>query len=158
VARQRSPCYAAQSSQARVTSRLQSIYEKRGLLNRELSRADDVARRKVKMQRVIACTALLALTVLFFPWLSVAAEVASIQVRGKSIKVGDTADYVFSVLKKDEMLKQDVGPDPKNPNSLALTKYYTADGKSFALSFSRQRDPGPYVVTKIFITKQPVAK
>jgi hypothetical protein len=103
------------------------------------------------MPRVLVWAVLLAVTALFFPSLSVATEVASIQVRGKSIKVGDTADYVFSVLKKDEMLKQDVRPDPKNPNSLALTKYYTADGKSFALSFARQRDPGPYMVTNILI-------
>lgn len=103
------------------------------------------------MQRMIVCAVLVAVNVFFFPYLSVAAEVASVQVRGNSIKVGDNADYVFSVLKKDEMLKQDVGPDPKNPNSLALTKYYKADGKSFSLSFSRQRDPGPYVVTKILI-------
>ena len=103
------------------------------------------------MQRVIVCAALSAITALFFPYLSVAAEVASVQVRGKRIKVGDTADYVFSVLKKDEMVKQDVGPDPKNPKSRALSKHYAADGKSFVLLFARQQDPGPYVVTKILV-------
>lgn len=91
------------------------------------------------------------LTLLFFPLLSGAAEVTSLQIRGKSIKVGDTADHVFSILKKDEMLKQDVGRDPKNPNSLALMKHYKAEGKSFTLAFARVRDPGPYVVTKIVL-------
>lgn len=67
------------------------------------------------MQRMIVCAVLVAVNVFFFPYLSVAAEVASVQVRGNSIKVGDNADYVFSVLKKDEMLKQDVGPDPQEP-------------------------------------------
>jgi len=109
------------------------------------------------MVRALVRAVLIGVTPLFLPLLSAAADVASLQIRGKSIKVGDTADYVFSILKKDEMLKQDVGRDPKNANSLALTKYYKADGKSFSLAFARQRDPGPYVVTKIVVDQPHVS-
>lgn len=109
------------------------------------------------MARAKIWVVLVGVTALLFSCLSIAADVTSLQIRGKSIKVGDTADYVFSILKKDEMLKQDVGRDPKNPNGLALTKYYKADGKSFSLSFARQGDPGPYVVTKITIDQPRVS-
>jgi hypothetical protein len=103
------------------------------------------------MIRVLIRVILVGVTSLLLPFHSAAADVTSLQVRGKVIKVGDTADHVFSILKKDEMLKQDVRRDPKNPNSLALTKHYKADGKSFTLALARDRDPGPYVVTKIIL-------
>jgi hypothetical protein len=112
---------------------------------------------EAKMASALIRAVVIGVAPLVFPILSVAADVPALQIRGKSIKVGDTADHVFSVLKKDEMLRQDVARDPKNPNSLVLTKHYKADGKSFSLAFARQRDPGPYVVTKIVVDQPNVS-
>ena len=80
-----------------------------------------------------------------------ASEVNSVTIRGQKIKVGDTADQVFGVLRQSDLVSQDVGKDPRNPSSLALTKNYKVDGKTFTVSFARVVDPGPYVVTKIVI-------
>jgi hypothetical protein len=80
-----------------------------------------------------------------------ALESTSVSVRGKIIRVGDTADNVFSVLKQADMVKQDVKPDAAHPGSLFLTKYYKTNGTTFTLSFARQGGAGPYVVTKVSI-------
>jgi hypothetical protein len=76
-------------------------------------------------------------------------EVNSMIIRGKTIKIGDTADYVFKILTNADLLSQNVSKDPNNPNSLLAIKNYEADGQKFTIYFSRIQDPGPYKVVKI---------
>lgn len=73
----------------------------------------------------------------------------SLAVRGHAIKVGMNADDVFAILKKSEMVDQQIKDDPTYPGSLRLTKRYNADGKRFTLVFSRTTASGPYEVTSI---------
>jgi len=77
------------------------------------------------------------------------AETSSIIVRGKTIRIGDTADDIFKTLKPADSKKKDVGPDPTNPRSLLVTHYYEVEGKSFSLTFARTTDPGPYRLIRI---------
>lgn len=84
-----------------------------------------------------------------------AKDTTSVSARGKVIKVGDTADSVFAVLKKEDMLEQDVGKDPSKPGSLLLTKRYNVGTNDFTLTFARTTEPGPYVVTRIDANEPP---
>ncbi len=83
------------------------------------------------------------------PVVSYAGEVTSLSVRGKKIKIGDTADQIFSVLKQDDMVNQTISKDPNNPNSLLVIKNFEVEGKTFTIHFIRVEDPGPYKVVKI---------
>ena len=76
-------------------------------------------------------------------------EVNSIKVRGKTIKIGDTADDIFETLKLADSKKRDVMPDPTNPQSLLVIHHYEIEGKSYALTFARTTDPGPYRLIRI---------
>lgn len=80
---------------------------------------------------------------------SYAGDVASINVRDKIVRVNDTADEVFEILTKSDMIDQKVQKDPNNPNSLLVVKNYNVDGKRFTLYFARVKDQGPYRVIKI---------
>lgn len=77
------------------------------------------------------------------------AEPSSIKVRGKTIRLGDTADEVFKTLTPADSKKKDVGPDPSNPQSLLVTHHYVIEGKTFSLTFARTTDPGPYRLIRI---------
>lgn len=103
------------------------------------------------MRTMISFVAVVITVALVASSLSSGTEVGAIQVRGKAIKVGDTADYVFGILTKDEMVSQDVRTDPNNPNSLLVTKNFRVDGQSFTITSARVADPGPYVVVKIIL-------
>jgi uncharacterized membrane protein len=92
---------------------------------------------------------LLSAFAILWPVLSYAGNVKSLNVRGKTIKNGDTADYVISILKKSDMVKQTVSKDPNNTNSLLIVKYYNVNGKGFIIHFARVEDPGPYKAVKI---------
>lgn len=76
-------------------------------------------------------------------------SVDSIYVNGKEIQIGDTADQVFKLLTKDQMVSQTEEKDPNNALSLLVIKHIQVNGKKFAVYFSRVQDPGPYKVTKI---------
>ena len=78
-----------------------------------------------------------------------AGEVNILKVRGKAIRIGDTADQVFTILIKGDMVNQTVGKDPSNPNSLLVVKNYQVKGRKFTIYFARVEDPGPYKVTKM---------
>lgn len=78
-----------------------------------------------------------------------AGEVNFLKVRGKTIRIGDTADQIFTVLKKSDMVNQTVGKDSNNSNSLLIVKNYQVKGRKFTIYFARVQDPGPYKVTKI---------
>lgn len=78
-----------------------------------------------------------------------AGEINSVKVRGKTIRIGDTADDIFKTLKPTDSKKKDVGPDPKNPQSLLVTHHYEVEGKNFSLTFARTNDPGPYQLIRI---------
>lgn len=79
----------------------------------------------------------------------ISAEPSSISIRGKTIRIGDTADSTFETLKPNDSKKKDIEPDPTNPRSLVVTHYYEVDGKAFSLSFARTTDPGPYRLIRI---------
>jgi len=96
---------------------------------------------------------LLTVFAIFWSMLSYAGDVKSLSVQGKTIKIGDTADYVISILKKSDMVNQTVTKDPTNQNSLLIVKNYKVKKQSFTVHFARVQDPGPYSVTKIIVEK-----
>lgn len=98
--------------------------------------------------RIIAFQALMAFLFLGAV-VSHAGEVNSIHVRGRIIKINNTADHVFEILKKSDMTDQVVQKDPNNPNSLLVVKNFNVNGQIFTLYFARVSDPGPYRVIKI---------
>lgn len=78
-----------------------------------------------------------------------AGKINFLKVRGKVIKIGDTADRTFTILKKSDIVNQTVGKDPNNPNSLLVIKNYRVRGLKFTIYFARPQDPGPYKIIKI---------
>jgi hypothetical protein len=98
------------------------------------------------MRRV---TIVLFLACALFVTPAISAETSSISVRGKTFRIGDTADDVFETLKPTDTKKKDVGPDPSNPQSLLVTNHYEIEEKSFSLTFARTSDPGPYRLIRI---------
>lgn len=80
-------------------------------------------------------------------------ESDSVSVRRHRISKGNTADSVFAVLKDSDMLGQNIESDSQHPGSLRVAKRYRVDGTTFMLVFTRERDPGPYVVSGIDILK-----
>ena len=94
---------------------------------------------------VLTVLMLILLTNLVF-----AAEVKSIKVNGKTVKVGETFDNVLTKLPNKYMISQsNPSPDPTNPNSFILTKKYDVNGNKFDLIVGRREDPGPFRVRKI---------
>ena len=78
----------------------------------------NLRRRIVRQKRflpILIATITLCVSVVCF-----ASEVNSLKIRGKTIRIGDTADQVFTILKKNDMVNQTVGKDPNNPNSLLV--------------------------------------
>lgn len=91
----------------------------------------------------------LIVSVVLYTSVSYASDVASIKVRGKIVRVNNTADEVFEILTKSDMVDQKVQNYSNNPNSLLIEKNYNVDGKKFTLYFARVQDPGPYRVIRI---------
>lgn len=73
----------------------------------------------------------------------------TVTVRGKPIRVGMTSDDVVAILRKSEMVEQEVKADPALAGSLLVTKQYNADGKRFTLMMARSTMDGPYLVRSI---------
>src|SRR5580658_9710958 len=76
-------------------------------------------------------------------------QTSSLRIRGKTIRVGDTADSVFETLKPADSKNTEVRPDPSNPQSLLVTHDYEVEGRAFSLTFARPADPGPYFLLRI---------
>src|SRR5262245_45139072 len=76
-------------------------------------------------------------------------QAASIRVRAKTIRVGDSADDIFKTLEPADSSKTDIGLDPAHPGSLLVTHHYNLEGQSFSLTFARHHDPGPYRLVRI---------
>jgi hypothetical protein len=76
-------------------------------------------------------------------------QAASIRVRGKTIRVGDSADDIFNTVEPADSSKTDAGLDPTHPGSLLVTHHYKIEGQSFSLTFARNHDPGPYRLVRI---------
>ncbi|CAN7659802.1 hypothetical protein [Duganella sp. LjRoot269] len=95
------------------------------------------------------CLAVLAFAVTSFAH---AVDTSNVIARGHKISVGDSADSVFSVLKKEDMVSQDI---EKVTNGLKLTKRYSVNGKSFTMIFARTGAEGPYMVTRIDVEGSP---
>lgn len=81
-------------------------------------------------------------------------EIKSITVRGQKIKRKNTADHVFSILKKEECVWQtDSGPQ-ESPAERIFVKDYLVDGKKYSIALGRVVDPGPYVVVGLWREKE----
>lgn len=68
-------------------------------------------------------------------------------VRGRTIKIGDTADQVFSILTAQDLERQDTR---QISTGLSVIKYYRVDRRRIAIELARMNDPGPYVVIAIW--------
>jgi hypothetical protein len=80
------------------------------------------------------------------------AEVNSITVRNKIIKVGDKSDYVFSILKPSDRIKEpDIVRNPQLSIRPVVTQHYEVDGKVFDIVIILKRESDPYRVGKIFL-------
>lgn len=87
--------------------------------------------------------------------LAQAVEVSSIVARGQRIAIGDSSDSVIAILKKSDMVSQDV---EQTPTGMKVTKHFKVDGKKFVLVLARATQVGPYTVSKIDdISALPVA-
>jgi hypothetical protein len=88
------------------------------------------------------------------PQLELGDKVASIAIRGKQIRVGDTADAVFAILtSKDRVMRPTVESDPKDAKSLKVIQHYRVEGKRFDVVLSRPEATGPYKVETIALLK-----
>ena len=96
-------------------------------------------------------TILLFFVFMLFASQAIYAETTSINVRGKTFRIGDTADNIFETLKPADSKRKEVAPDPKNPQSLLVTHHYDIEGKLFSLMFARTTDSGPYRLIQISI-------
>ena len=87
-------------------------------------------------------------------------EVTSITVRNRTIKVGDTSDYAFSILKPADRIK---GPDIERNDKLSIkpvvTQHYEVDGKVFDIMIVLLKQNEPYRVGKILlVNNEPVGQ
>jgi len=106
---------------------------------------------RFKLRTISVCLATLCLitAIVLCAVVANAGEVSSIKVYGKTIRIYDTADHVFAVLKESDMVSQTIQKDPNNANSLLLVKNYKVKSMRFTLYFARVEDPGPYKVIRI---------
>ena len=87
-------------------------------------------------------------------------EITSITVRNRKIKVGDTSDYAFSILKLSDRIK---GPDIERNDKLSIkpvvTQHYEVDGKVFDIMIVLLKQNEPYRVGKILlVNNEPVGQ
>jgi hypothetical protein len=82
-------------------------------------------------------------------------EVKVISIRNTVIKLGDKADYVYSILKpKDRVREPDVVQNPKHPFGLIVTQHFKVNSKLVDITFSLAGpgvNEGPYIVRKLFV-------
>ena len=96
--------------------------------------------------------------ILIFPTITISGEVNSILVKKKNIKIGNKADYVYSILKPQDRVRQpDVINNSDHPFGLIVTQHYKIDSKLIDITFSLAgpgADEGPYLVRKIKVEKE----
>ena len=87
-------------------------------------------------------------------------EVTSITVRNKTIKVGDTSDYAFAILKPAYRIKgPDIGRNDKLSIKPVVTQHYEVDGKVFDIMIVLLKQNEPYRVGKILlVNNEPVGQ
>ena len=78
-----------------------------------------------------------------------AVEVTSVQVRGTTLRVGDSADKVLNTLEPADLKGLDFTSDPTHPEGLLVTRQYDVDGQSFALTMGRSHLLGPERIVRI---------
>jgi len=82
--------------------------------------------------------------------------VDSVQVRGKTIRVGDLFDDVVSVLKPSDTVGNPIiNEDDKLPGSLVIRRTYGVNFDTIRLEGRRSEDPGPYRVSRIWFAPDP---
>lgn len=83
-------------------------------------------------------------------------EVNSIKIKNKLIKVGDSADHVFAILKPEDKLKDvDVIKKSNESVGLKIIHHYRVDGKIFDIILTLPNENGPYRVKKIMLKSPP---
>src|SRR4029434_6681820 len=80
-------------------------------------------------------------------------ESTSIQVRGATLRVGDTADEVINTLRPADLKGFDFTSDPSQPDGLLVTRHYNVDGQSFSLTMGRRLPLGPDRRVRISTTR-----
>jgi hypothetical protein len=76
-------------------------------------------------------------------------EATSIQVRGTTLRVGDTADEVLNTLKPADLKDLDFVADPGHADGLLVRRHYNVDGQSFYLTMGRTHLFGPDRIVRI---------
>ena len=91
------------------------------------------------------------------------ARLTSIQIRGRTISVGDLEDdaiaFLNDIFKGDrpaDRVARAARPDPDIPNSLIKTMKFSIDGHTYSLTTRRTVDPGPYRLTEILRSTHPL--
>jgi hypothetical protein len=87
--------------------------------------------------------------------------VKALAVRGRTIRVGDTADHIFEILKPEDVVSNEVWPDPAIAGSQVVRKGYGIDGgKVLFLTFRRTGagDLLPYRLATMLIAAKSAEK
>ncbi|MBE0622356.1 MAG: zinc ribbon domain-containing protein [Burkholderiales bacterium] len=77
----------------------------------------------------------------------------AVTVRGKRIELGMSADRLFELVSRRDLLRQTMEPDPLYPPNLRFLKYYRVDNQEFAVELRRAKRDAPYTVTSIHIVR-----
>lgn len=78
-----------------------------------------------------------------------AAEVNQIQVHGQTVRVGQSADAFFSIVKPADITNQTVGSDPAVRGSLRVSKNVEVEGRQFTVVLVRRSYSGAYEIESI---------
>ena len=80
-------------------------------------------------------------------------DVTSVQVRGTTLRVGDSGDKVLNTLEPADLKGLDFTPDPTDPDGLLVTRRYEVDGQAFALTMARSHLLGPERIVRITMSR-----
>ena len=77
----------------------------------------------------------------------------SLSVRGKRLEPGMSADSLFEVVSRQDLIGQTMEPDPANPPNLRFVKYYRVDGHEFAVELLKATANAPYRITWVRVLR-----
>jgi predicted nucleic acid-binding Zn ribbon protein len=77
----------------------------------------------------------------------------SVTVRGERIEPGMSADRLFELVSKHDLLGQTMEPDPFNPPNLQFVKYYRVDNEEFSVELRKASRDAPYGVTSVRVAR-----
>lgn len=77
----------------------------------------------------------------------------AVTVRGERIEPGMSADRLFELVSKHDLLGQTMEPDPFNPPNLQFVKYYRIDSQEFAIELRKASSNAPYRVTSVRVAR-----